>query len=98
MHSNEFEVGTSPDVPGDLLADTTTGYVYEVSADEAHDFTESGRLPSHVIDLATQHRGQHTIDLAKAEVEAGFAAIDARREQRATDKKVARWASGENVR
>jgi hypothetical protein len=98
MHSNEFQVGTSPDVPGDLLADSTTGYVYEVSADEAHDFAVSGKVPGHVIDLAREHRADHQIDLAKAEVEAGFAAIDARREQRATDKKVARWASGENVR
>jgi hypothetical protein len=97
MHSNEFAAGTSPEY-GDLLADTTTGYVYEVSADEARDFAASGKVPQDVIDLATRHRGQHTIDLAKAEFEADLAAFDARREQRAIAKKAARWASGENVR
>jgi hypothetical protein len=97
MHSDEFQVSSSAQY-GDLIVDLTTGYAYEVTSLEASNLNMFGVLPQTVIDLAHEHRGQHTIDLANAEAEATFAAFDARREQRAIDAKAARWAAGENVR
>lgn len=74
----------------DLVRDDETGILYELSNYEFDHYAVTGELPADIHDLMLTHRAEHTIDLANEATR--------RLDQIETNRKVARWASGEDVR